>query len=265
MVRLVPAVARSLDILELFLDAPEPRSVPEVVRATGLPRTTVHGLVTTLVERDYLRRAPSDSSRLVLGTRIFQLGAAYRETLDLAREGSEVAASVAANCDETVNVAVLDGPDVTYVATVPSTHSVRMVTTVGRRVPAHCTALGKVLLSALGDEAVAARYPSNDRLPALTPHTITSVGGLMRQIRQIRVEGFAHERSEANDAVTCVAAPVRDEHGEVVAAMSIAIPILRWSDEREPELRALVRDGAAELSARLGYRHGGTSVVADAL
>lgn len=252
--RLVPALTRSLDILELFLDVNEPLSVPQIVKATGLPRTTVHGLVATLVERDYLRRAPHDSSRLVLGVRVFQLGAVYRENLDLAREGQEVAREVAAACGETVNVAVLDGIDVIYIATVPSTNSVRMVTTVGRRVLSHCTALGKTLLSALSDEALEARFPADSELPALTPYTITSLAGLKRQLRQIRAEGVTHERREANDAVTCVAAPVRDETGAVVAAMSIALPILRWTDQREPELRRLILDGAEELSTRLGYR-----------
>lgn len=262
MARLVPALTRGLDVLELFIDSPRPLSVPEVVARTGLPRTTVHGLVTTLVAREYLRRAPDDPSKLQLGVRVFQLGSVYGDGLDLAREGQEVAREVASLCDETVNVATLDGTDVIYIATVPSTHAVRMVATVGRRLPAHCTALGKVLLADLSEEALVARYPSGEQLPALTPHTVTSMAGLRRGLAQVRTEGVARENREANDAVTCHAAPVRDHTGAVVAAMSIAVPVMRWSAEREPELTRLVRDGAARLSTRLGHR--GTDVSGDA-
>jgi DNA-binding IclR family transcriptional regulator len=251
--RVVPAVSRALDILELFLDRPT-LSAPEITDRLGLPRTTVHELVTTLVERAYLVPVGGQPARYRLGMRVFQLGASFADQLDLAREAQDVAHDVAAACDETVHIAVLDGTDVVYIAKVDSTHPVRMVSAVGRRLPAHCTAVGKVLLSALTPEALDARYPRGRDLPAMTPRSVTSPARLRAQLAEVRSRGLAYDHCESNDAVHCVAAPVLDHSGAMVAAMSISTPTLRWNDQREREWGDLVARGAAALSARLGHR-----------
>jgi DNA-binding IclR family transcriptional regulator len=251
--RVVPAVSRALDILELFLDRPT-LSAPEITDRLGLPRTTVHELLATLVERAYLVPVGGQPARYRLGMRVFQLGASFADQLDLAREAQDVAHDVAAACDETVHIAVLDGTDVVYIAKVDSTHPVRMVSAVGRRLPAHCTAVGKVLLSALTPEALDARYPRGRDLPAMTPRSVTSPARLRAQLAEVRSRGLGYDHCESNDAVHCVAAPVYDHSGTMVAAMSISTPTLRWNDQREREWGDLVARGAATLSARLGYR-----------
>lgn len=251
--RAVPAVVRALDILELFLDG-ETLSAPEITTRLGLPRTTVHELVHTLVDRHYLTVSPDRAGGYRLGMRVFQLGGVFAGQLDLAREGQAVAGEVAALCDETVHVAVLEGTEVVYVAKVDSTQPVRMVSAVGRRLPAHCTAVGKMLLAMQPPAALAARYPGRVPLPAMTPSSITSLAALKRHLAEVREAGLAYERCESNDAVACVAAPVRDHEGEVVAAMSISVPVMRWDDERAAKLGTVVSDGAAALSARLGHR-----------
>lgn len=251
--RAVPAVVRALDILELFLDG-ETLSAPEITARLGLPRTTVHELVHTLVDRHYLGASPDRPGGYRLGMRVFQLGGVFAGQLDLAREGQAVAGEVAALCDETVHVAVLEGTEVVYVAKVDSTQPVRMVSAVGRRLPAHCTAVGKMLLAMQPPAALTARYPGRVRLPAMTPSSITSLAALKRHLAEVREAGLAYERCESNDAVACVAAPVRDHEGEVVAAMSVSVPVMRWDDDRAAKLGTVVSDGAAALSARLGYR-----------
>ena len=251
--RAVPAVIRALDILELFLDG-ETLTAPEITGRLGLPRTTVHELVHTLADRNYLSTAPDRPGHYRLGMRVFQLGGVFAGQLDLAREGQAVASDVAARCDETVHVAVLEGTEVVYVSKVDSTQPVRMVSAVGRRLPAHCTAVGKMLLAMLPAEALAARYPGRTPLAAMTPNSITSVAALKKHLATVRDAGVAYERCESNDAVACVAAPVRDHEGEVVAAMSISVPVLRWDEERAEQLTRVVRDGAAALSTRLGHR-----------
>src|SRR5690349_4706933 len=105
--RVVPAVSRVLAILELFLDRPT-LSVPEITDRLGLPRTTVHELVSTLVERSYLVPVPGQPTRYRLGMPLFHLGARVADQLDLVREAQDVAAEVAQVCDETVHVAMLD-------------------------------------------------------------------------------------------------------------------------------------------------------------
>lgn len=258
MARAVPAVQRAFDVLELFLDEPE-LSAPEIIARLGLPRTTVHELVGTLVERRYLAPAGPDGNRFRLGLRGFQLGSAYAERLDVASEGRTAAAEVSGRCRETVHVAMLDGRDVLYVAKVDSTHPVRMVSAIGRRLPAHCTAVGKVLLAALPSAQLRDLY-ANGRLPAMTANSITTRSALHRELTSIRANGgVAREFCESNEAVACVAAPVRDRSATVVAAMSISVPILRWNDATEAEFRELVAKGAATLSERLGHTEARTT------
>jgi DNA-binding IclR family transcriptional regulator len=259
MARAVPAVTRALDVLELFLDR-NTLTAPEVAERLKLPRTTVHELVNTLVDRSYLIASESSPIRYRLGMRLFQLGNRFAEQLDLAREAQQVAAEVAGACDETVHIAVLDGAHVVYVAKVDSTHPVRMVSAVGRRLPAHCTAVGKVLLAALSTEALEARYPPGQSLPAMTPNSVTSPARLRAVLSEVRAQGVSYDNCESNDAVRCVAAPVADHSGAVVAAISISVPIIRWTPEREKEWTPLVRTGALTLSHRLGYAGGSDAI-----
>ncbi|MGH4028834.1 IclR family transcriptional regulator [Actinomycetota bacterium Odt1-20B] len=255
--RLVPAVTRALDILELFLESEGALSAPDITRRLQLPRTTVHELVTTLAARNYLAQLPDQPGRYRLGVRAYQLGSRYGEQLDLAAEGREVAREVAETCDETVHVAILEGLDVIYIAKVDSTHAVRMVSAAGRRLPAHCTSVGKMLLAALPADKLDLRIEEEGgELVGMTHNSITDPDALRSALAVIRERGIATEHRESNPDVSCVAAPVRDASGRVVAALSVSVPMIRWTEEREAELAGLAAKGAADLSARLGHRGG---------
>ncbi|MEV6755094.1 IclR family transcriptional regulator [Streptomyces sp. NPDC051214] len=251
--RLVPAVTRALDILELFLEGDGTLSAPEVTRRLRLPRTTVHELLTTLAARSYLVQIPDQSGRYRLGVRAYQLGSRYAEQLDLAAEGQQVAREVAETCDETVHVAVLEDADVIYIAKVDSTHAVRMVSAAGRKLPAHCTSVGKMLLASLPQTELESRLAGRE-LVAMTQNSITEPDALLAALADIRERGVAAEHRESNPDVSCVAAPVRDSAGHVVAALSISVPMIRWSEQREEELAELAAKGAGDLSERLGHR-----------
>lgn len=253
MPRLVPAVLRAADVLELFLGPDATLSATEIVGRLGLPRSTTHELLTTLVARRYLDRHPGEETTYSLGPVLLELGSRYQQRLEFAKEANAAARAVAAQCGETVHVGVLDGLDVVYVSKIDSTHSVRLISEVGRRLPAHCTAVGKILLAGLPQEELTARL-KGQKLVALTEHSVTSRPTLLAQLEEVRGSGVAHERSESNPDAGCVAAPVVDAQGDWVAAMSISIPTSRHSEEAWPRWEKLVREGAAELSARLGGR-----------
>jgi DNA-binding IclR family transcriptional regulator len=251
MPRVVPAVTRALDILELFLERPQ-LSAREVMERLDLPRTTVHELLVTLEARSYLISVPGQPVQYRLGMPLFQLGAAFAGRLDLVREAQSVARDVAAACDEAVHVAVLDGADVIYLVKVDSTHPVRMVSAVGRRLPAHCTAVGKVLLSDLDEAALDAVLKG--ALTGMTPASITDPDGLRAHLERVRSEGVAFDDGESDSAMRCVGAAIRDHSGAAVAGMSISAPIIRWTPQTQVAWTELVRGGAATLSARMGYR-----------
>lgn len=254
MARLTPAVLRTLDILELFLEGEQALSAPEVVRRTGLPRTTVHELLATLVSRDYLQKDPAGSFRL--GVRLLELGNAYSARFDMLREANDVARDVSAASGETVSVALLEGAEVFYLAKVESRDLVPTASRVGQRLPASSTALGKALLASLPPERVRELYPDPEHLPVLTERSIRTLAALEAELAQVREQGVAFEREESGRDICCAAAPVRDMTGQVVAAISTSVPMVRWDARPEEYWADLVRRGADELSEQLGHRSG---------
>jgi DNA-binding IclR family transcriptional regulator len=251
--RLTPALARGLDIVELFLTEDRPLSAPEIARRTGLPRTTVHELLGTLVARSYLVRDEL-GGHYRLGLRLFQLGNAYAERFDLVTAATGVARRVCAECNETVHVAVREGRNVVYIAKVDSTRAVRMVSAVGRTLPAHCTAVGKALLAGLSEAELAELYPEGARLVAFTEHSITTVPRLRAEIRDTIDRGLSVDECESNPDVCCLGAAVRDHLDRVVAAMSISVPENRWTEANRAGWERLLVEGARELSKQLGQR-----------
>ncbi|NDL57120.1 IclR family transcriptional regulator [Phytoactinopolyspora mesophila] len=253
LIREVPAVGRAIDVLDLFLDGKGPRSVAEITAALGLPRSTTYELVQTLVARRCLRVVDGHAHQYDLGLHLFELGSAYGDSIELTEQGQQVAQEIVARSNETVHVATLDGAEVVYLVKAESPKTVRMVSAVGRRLPAHCTAVGKAMLAGLDDEDVVARYDDVQEWIRMTPNSVASLPDLLAELDRTRQRGLAVDDCESNVDVRCVAAAVRDASGEVVAGMSISAPAHR-ADERADELAGYVSEGALELSTRLGYR-----------
>ena len=191
--------------------------------------------------------------RVYLGHRLLELGNAYTDNFDLIAQGRRVAESIVADCDETVQMAILEGTEVVFIAKVESSKTVRLVSRVGSRLPAHCTAVGKMLLSRLTEEEVKALYNGEDELGKMTANSIISVSRLNRELKAVRQRGLSYDDCESNIDVRCVSAPIYDFNNEMVAALSISVPITRMSLARQDELAGIVGKGAAELSRSLGY------------
>ena len=252
-----PALRRGLDILELLIDEDEGLRVPDITQRLDLPRATTHELVNTLADRGYVT-VSKETGRVTLGVKTLRLGASYERGLDLASVGRDCAAVVAAECGETVQVVVRDGSFAVFIVRIDSTHPVRLVSQVGTRLPASCTAGGKVPPSALPPAALATLIPDDAHLERMTPNSITTRARLDADLDAVRTRGWAEEFCESNDHVTCVAAPVFGRLGDCVAAMSISIPVVRWDEVDRPRQVELVRAGAAEMSRRLGGSDGAT-------
>jgi DNA-binding IclR family transcriptional regulator len=250
--RSTPAVTRAFAILGM-IRREGPLSVREVATGLGLPRSSVHELVHTLVELGAVAPVGGGGGRFSLGLLLHELGSAYLSAVDVAREGQAVSETVAAACGETVHLATLDGVEVVYLAKVDSIHAVRMVSAVGRRLPAHCTGVGKAMLSGFSAEELARRFGGPDAaLPAMTPSSLPTVAALAAALAEVRRRGYSIDDCESNRDVRCVAAPVHDHRAVIVAAMSISVPVSRTSADWPGGLAGLVQDGARELSRRLG-------------
>lgn len=248
--REVPALARGLSVVELLASERRPMRIMEIAAQLSLPRSATYELINTLKNRRVID--VSTAGDVTLGPLLLVLGTAYSETVDLGRFAHGTAQSVSDASAETAQVAILDGRHVIYIAKAePSSRQVRLVSAVGRRLPAHVTGVGKVLLAALPD-AELDELLRGVTLEGFTVNSITDPGVLRREIEGIRKDGYAFDDCESNDDVRCVAAGVTDAVGKVVAAVSISVPSDRMTPGKRVECRRIVTDAVAEMSKILG-------------
>ena len=239
----VQSVDRALALLELLADAGGRATLSELAAASGLPAPTIHRLLRTLVSGGYLRQEPSRA--YALGPRLVRLGEGAGRLL-----GSWVQPALAELVDvtgETANMAVLEGDRVVYLAQVPSKHSMRMFTEVGRRVPVHCTAVGKALVAQLAEADVRAIL-ARAGMPAQTPNTLTDPAVLLDHLEQVRSQGFATDEAEQELGVRCVAVPVLD--GPARVALSVSGPDARFTPAARDLVVPVMQRVAAELARR---------------
>jgi DNA-binding IclR family transcriptional regulator len=237
--------------LNFFADELDGMSLADVSSRTGWPKSSTLALLRTLHRRDYLDVTVADG-KYRLGPRVASLGSAYLGNLSLAREGAEVVREVSRACDETVHRAVLRGRDVLYVAKEEGGGSMRMVSTVGRMIPAHATGVGKMMLSALPMDEIDRLYPPGEDLPRLTEQTVTDRDRFLAALERARQLGYATDSGQSTLGVECIAAPVIGHDGNTIAAMSVSIPEPRFTPHRIPVLRDLLMEGARQLSTRMG-------------
>ena len=246
------SVRNAARLLKEFSKGNRELGVTELSRRLGIGKSTAHRLVNTLTEERLLEQDP-DTGAYRLGLAMYELGTSVYWHTDLHEACTPVIEQLRNATKETVQVAVLDGREVVYVERRESPQTLRLFGRVGHRNDAHCTSTGKLLLAYQSPEQLD-RTLRGWKLTAKTPHTITKLDDLRRQLQAIHAQGWAENLNEAELGVGSVAAPVRNGFGEVVAAVSIAGPIQRLGGE---SLRRFARpciEAGLAISRRLGYR-----------
>jgi DNA-binding IclR family transcriptional regulator len=231
----VDAAAKALELLSVF-SFREPRlSLAELAARTGIPRATAFRLLSTLEQAGFLAK---DHGAYQLGIKCFVLGNIVAGGLDLRETAHPHLVALRDATRETTQIAILDHWQVVYLERVLSPHPVVfMRARAGAILPAYCTGLGKSLL-AYSPAAEVEAWAATQKFPALTPRTITSAKRLLKDLAGIRERGYGLDEEEREKGVTCVAAPIFNHTGDVVAAISVAGPT-----ERMP--RALVGSDVA--------------------
>lgn len=246
----VQSVDRALDILELLASRPGTLGVTEVAREAGLAPGTAHRLLVGLVRRGWVRQDPG--RRYGVGPAALRLGGTASDKLAaVAAPALRAAVEVTG---ETANLASLDGDVMVYLAQAPSPHTLRIFAEVGRPVPLHSTAVGKVVLAGMEVGRAMDLLAGTDRV-ARTPHTLTGTEDLRAELDQVRGQGFALDDEEQELGVRCVAVPVTTSTPWSTLALSVSGPTERLSRERAvslaPDLRRIAEDLARrELGAR---------------
>jgi len=225
-------------------DRPE-WGVTDLAVALGMHKSTVHRLLLTLEDEGFVRQS---SGRYVLTWRLLEISAGIPLRDGLRQTTLEHLARLVTKSGETAHLAVLHAGQVLYVEKVEGTGRLRMPSAVGRRVPLHCTALGKVLLAGL-DGTERHNLIFGTQLQAATVHTIVDPDQLEQHIREVVRRGYAVDHEEIEEGLMCIAAPVHGDGG-TCAAISIAGPASRLQARLQQHVTA-VRETAEELSAEL--------------
>lgn len=246
----VKSVSKVLDIVEHIAAARGPVSVSDMARATGFNVSTAFRLAQTLVARGYVEQQPGHRS-YVLGPRVYQLASAYLKGSDLAALARPHLEALRDVVGETVYLVILTQGEIVQLCKADGHHVVSASIRSAQREPAYCTATGKVLLSGLEPEAFR-RYLASLRFHAYTPQTITNRARLEREIATVRDQGYAVDVEEYAENLCCVSVAVRDpRNGSIAAAVSIAMPKLRFKRTLVPQWRRLMEEKAALISPQL--------------
>lgn len=237
-------------ILDLFHPEQPDLGVTEVAGALKISKSTAHELLLSLARIGILHRTPN--RRFRLGWQILTLSKVLLDSAPWQDEARKRMEGLVARFGETAHLAALERGRVIYLEKLEGTRSVRVgVTAVGMQLPAHCSAVGKVLL-AHQPWGETLKTIEEQGLPSLTGNTITSVDELRSVLIEVNKCGYAFDMEEAVPDICCVAAPIRNSTKEVFAAMSLSVPAYRFSTHRDL-YRDAVLDATDAVSARLGY------------
>ncbi|NLU65966.1 IclR family transcriptional regulator [Streptomyces sp. HNM0574] len=240
----VQSLERAFDLLERMADAGGEVGLSELSSSSGLPLPTIHRLMRTLVACGYVRQQPN--RRYALGPRLIRLGESASRLLGT--WARPYLARLVEETGETANMALMDGDEVVYVAQVPSRHSMRMFTEVGRRVLPHSTGVGKVLLADTPAEEIRSLL-ARTGMPAATEKTLTTPEGFLDALEAVQKDGYAVDDNEQEIGVRCIAVAVPDS--PTPAAISISGPAGRVTDAATDKFVPLLHEVAAELSEAL--------------
>ncbi len=242
---LMAGLAKGLAVIEAFGAGERERlTITTAARLTGLNRATARRCLLTLVEHGY---ANFDGKFFTLAPRILRLGYAYLSLASLPRQLQPFLERLSEETQESCSAAILDGDEIVYIARAAQKRVMSIGLSVGSRLPAYCSSMGRVLLAALPEESMVALLESTPR-KALTQRTLTSVPDLLCEIRKTRKQGYAIVNQELELGLRSIAVPILNDAGETIAALNTGILAARESAER---MRAEILPRLLETQCRL--------------
>jgi len=246
----IQSVERAINILSHFSLSRPSLSIAELSQLMGLPRTTVHGLVRTLLKHRLLRQDP-ETRRYRLGFKVFELGAIVGNSLDINRKAAEPLYDLARRTGLEARLVIWDGGSM-LITMGAAVRSQAFFTQIGPRIPAYCSASGRIFLAQLSPAELKA-YLARTRFNRYTPETITDPDQLLLELQKARANGYAVNREELGQGVIVFAAPVLDRAGKVVAAVSVTLDTDRLPEKREKRIIQELMKSARIISREMGY------------
>jgi DNA-binding IclR family transcriptional regulator len=252
----VQSLERAGLILEVLSQHSQGLSLRDLSQKVNLTKGTAHRLLASLAYLDFIRQDPLNKHYL-LSFKLVELGNRLLSQIDYRIEARPFLVELAESTRETAHMVILDQFEVLYidkVEAVGNTTGLRMASMLGSRIPAHCCAVGKVLLAYLPEDRLEEFVPASG-LTKRTENTITDLAKLKEHLQLVRRRGYAVDNEENEIGIRCVGAPVRNQRGEVIAAISLSVPSSRMRTRKtETMLKDRVTETAWKISDKLGYQ-----------
>jgi DNA-binding IclR family transcriptional regulator len=248
----VKSLVKALNILQVLADEEPPYTLTELSRRLHLHVSTVHRLLVNLVRHGFVEE-DGVSGGYQLSYCVLRMGLRVLDRLDFRRAAHALLRDLNLRTQETVHLAILQETRAISIEKFDSPQPVGLDARLGGVMPLHCTGTGKTLLAYQGEELLE-QIAQSPGLPRLTAHTLTSLPQLRRELERIREQGYAVDQEEAVEGLSCVAGPVFNHTGQIVAAFSVAGPATRMTPARVSEIIPMVRETSQQISYRLGYR-----------
>jgi DNA-binding IclR family transcriptional regulator len=243
----IKSIDKAISILELMALEGRDLTLTDIGEHLGMGKGTVHRFLNTLKGRKFVQQ-DAETKKYGFGVRAFELGKAIRQETFLKNIMLPKLKELSARCRESINGAVLDYDEILYIVHLESEETLRFHTQEGSRLPATCTALGKVLLSSLPEEVLDRMYSQENEFKVLTKNSIRSREKLKRVVAEVRKKDLAYDREEAFLGVCCMAAPIRNFREDIIAAISISMPTIRMTPEKKKEYSIILRETAEQIS-----------------
>ncbi|MBN1287583.1 MAG: IclR family transcriptional regulator [Anaerolineae bacterium] len=254
----IRSVSRALRILSCFTPTTPELDLATLSARVDLPKSTVFRLLSVLESESYVERC-GDGECYRVGISAFKAGSAYLAQLTLEKAARPHMEALVAGRNLSANLGVLSEHEVVYLVIVEPESALRFASTVGQRQHIHCSALGKVLVADL-PEARVRDILAWGGMPARTPYTFTDPDAFLAHLDGVCAQGYAIDEQEAALGVRCVAAPVYDQHGEVICALSLSGPTSFYPPGAMSQVIDAVKATARAISKRLGYLPGEISL-----
>ncbi|EFE94434.1 DNA-binding transcriptional regulator KdgR [Serratia odorifera] len=225
--------------------------ITELSQRVMMSKSTVYRFLQTMKSLGYVAQE-GESEKYSLTLKLFELGAKSLQNVDLIRSADIQMRELSNHTRETIHLGALDEDSIVYIHKIDSLYNLRMYSRIGRRNPLHSTAIGKVLL-AWRDRAEVNDILSQVEFTRSTPHTITSAADLLPVLDKVRTQGFGEDIEEQEEGLRCIAVPVFDRFGVVIAGLSISFPTIRFSEDAKSDYVRQLHNAARIISQQQGY------------
>ncbi|WP_437613253.1 DNA-binding transcriptional regulator KdgR [Erwinia sp. V71] len=246
----VSSVMKVFGILQALGEDRE-HGITELSQRVMMSKSTVYRFLQTMKSLGYVSQE-GESEKYALTLKLFELGAKALQNVDLIRSADVQMRELSRLTKETIHLGALEEDSIVYIHKIDSMYNLRMYSRIGRRNPLHSTAIGKVLL-AWRDAAEVSEILQNVEFRRSTARTVGNKEELLVVLDQVRVQGYGEDNEEQEEGLRCIAVPVFDRFGVVIAGLSISFPTIRFSEENKQEYVAMLHRAARELSSQMGY------------